>query len=576
MSCGDTEMSRGGRGHFQRTATAAAEYYRSRHLPERLEQALTSTFYRGPEDVYGHLANYFAEFSKPPVISDIRGRKVLDGAGKATLEAEVLCTVRNADKRICTAIISADCEFGPLTCEAAGASDRDKSVEVAIDWIQSFISSSLKGIQPNEQGQIDQLLSDFLKLKKEEERERFGEQVTVPAPAESVPPPAASPSSGKKKGSGKGKKTAALEKPIPPAEPPAAATRGSLAVGAVSLAVAKCSAVLSDVPLYSYISALRHPQPPTELVLPTPLITLLSYGKSSPGKLNLMKEVMVVPKPGLTAGESLDMASSLQSQISKQLYSKSGQSVIKSVSTLGCLVLGCDRIDQPLDLIGEACQHLALELGTNVFIAINCAAHELMDYSKGKYEVSSGTWKSPDELVDLYVDLISRHPAVVALVDPFRKEDREQYQTLGKAIGSRCYIMAEMALDTVTQFLQTSNTALSSGPILKYTNETTVSDLLELVRLMEGEKLVSVLGCTSEECSGDSLTDLAVGLGMSFIKLGGLLRGERTDKYNRLLAIEEDLAHSGRLGSRSPFQFPALWSNSQSNLPAEEDTTVRG
>ncbi|XP_075071685.1 enolase 4 isoform X2 [Mixophyes fleayi] len=520
MSCGDTEMSRGGRGHFQRTATAAAEYYRSRHLPERLEQALTSTFYRGPEDVYGHLANYFAEFSKPPVISDIRGRKVLDGAGKATLEAEVLCTVRNADKRICTAIISADCEFGPLTCEAAGASDRDKSVEVAIDWIQSFISSSLKGIQPNEQGQIDQLLSDFLKLKKEEERERFGEQVTVPAPAESVPPPAASPSSGKKKGSGKGKKTAALEKPIPPAEPPAAATRGSLAVGAVSLAVAKCSAVLSDVPLYSYISALRHPQPPTELVLPTPLITLLSYGKSSPGKLNLMKEVMVVPKPGLTAGESLDMASSLQSQISKQLYSKSG--------------------------------------------------------SKGKYEVSSGTWKSPDELVDLYVDLISRHPAVVALVDPFRKEDREQYQTLGKAIGSRCYIMAEMALDTVTQFLQTSNTALSSGPILKYTNETTVSDLLELVRLMEGEKLVSVLGCTSEECSGDSLTDLAVGLGMSFIKLGGLLRGERTDKYNRLLAIEEDLAHSGRLGSRSPFQFPALWSNSQSNLPAEEDTTVRG
>ncbi|XP_063806122.1 enolase 4 [Pseudophryne corroboree] len=284
---------------MSREAAAAAEYYRSKHVPERLEQALTSAFYRGPEDVYGHLANYFAEISMPPVISTIRGRKVLDGIGQTTLEAEVSCTVRNTNKSICSVIISADY----LTCDTVEANEveRKQSVETAIDWIQDYISPSLKGIQPNEQGKIDQLLSNYYKMKKAEER-AAAEEVT-PSPTLPVPAPAASPVSGKKKGSGKGKPTAALEKPIPPMEPPEPATRGSIAIGAVSLGVAKCSALLSNIPLYSYISALKHEQLPSELVLPTPLITLLSYGKSSPGKLNLMEEVMLVPKPGLTARE---------------------------------------------------------------------------------------------------------------------------------------------------------------------------------------------------------------------------------------------------------------------------------
>lgn len=49
----------------------------------------------------------------------------------------------------------------------------------------------------------------------------------------------------------------------------------------------------------------------------------------------------------------------------------------------------------------------------------------------------------------------------------------------------------------------------------------------------------------------------AVGLGARFIKLGGLSRGERMTKYNRLLAIEEELIQSGAWGMCS---FSALFS----------------
>lgn len=40
----------------------------------------------------------------------------------------------------------------------------------------------------------------------------------------------------------------------------------------------------------------------------------------------------------------------------------------------------------------------------------------------------------------------------------------------------------------------------------------------------------------------------AVGLGLNYIKLGGLNGAERMTKYNRLISIEEELAHQGILG----------------------------
>lgn len=40
----------------------------------------------------------------------------------------------------------------------------------------------------------------------------------------------------------------------------------------------------------------------------------------------------------------------------------------------------------------------------------------------------------------------------------------------------------------------------------------------------------------------------AVGLGLDYVKLGGLSGAERMTKYNRLISIEEELAEQGILG----------------------------
>ncbi|XP_060096826.1 enolase 4 isoform X2 [Heteronotia binoei] len=560
----------------------AAEYYRSNEVPQRLEEVLNSMFYLRPPDFYGHLANYFSKLSKPPVICRLVGRKVLDGTGHPTLEVEVFCQVKNYDKSICSSMISSHAEvLENASPEAVDADEKERheSVNIAIEWIDESLNELLRGLQPTDQYKVDELLGEYFtkKVEEEEEERREAEREKEKETQEIMfpPPPPVTAPSGKKKQAKLGKKISVVENPIPPAEPTEPVIKGSMAIGCVSLAVVKAAATTSDMPLYLQIALIKHNQHlPKELIMPLPMITLLSSGKSSPGKLNLMKEVMFIPPAWLTVKQSVERSLDIHKQIMKLLEPvNKGPPVIKKMSHLGCIVTGNETLEQPLTLIQMACANIGLELGIDLYLGINCAAHELMDYSKGKYEVLSGTLKNPDEMVDMYVNLIHKFPSVVALIDPLRKEDTQQWENLCSNLGSKCYLIAEHACRSISKHLngQKKNAPKCSGLVVKYINETNISDLLEMTKLLDGLKHVSIFGSSDGESSDDSLVDLVIGLGTRFIKLGGLSRGERVTKYNRLLAIEEELAKNGILCARDDYEFIDFTEDEQEEEEEEFD-----
>ncbi|NWH70610.1 ENO4 Enolase, partial [Piaya cayana] len=366
-----------------------------------------------------------------------------------------------------------------------------------------------------------------------------------------------------------GKKVAAAESTIPPAEPPEPVLCGSLAIGGTSLAVAKAGAAISHIPLYSHIALLKFNQDSLkEIALPLPMVTLLNCEKSSPAKLKLVKEVMLIPPVQLSLKQGIERVLDIQKEVMRLLKppgkapgaqladGKKGKAekkaplqALKRISHLGCLIMEWDNLEQPLHLMQTACSNIGLNLGTDVYLAINCAAHELMDYVKGKYKILTGTFKSPDEMVDVYVELINKFPFIIALIDPLRKEDRQQWNKICYALGSKCYLIAEEAATYISKLKidQNIHLPMCSGVVLKYINQTKVSDLIEFTGLLDGQRHITILGSPDGESSDDSLVDLAVGLGTRFIKLGGLYRGERVTKYNRLLAIEEELAKNRKL-----------------------------
>ncbi|XP_060027201.1 enolase 4 isoform X2 [Erinaceus europaeus] len=515
----------------QKLKQQARRYYEENDVPRRLEELLNSTFYLQPADVYGHLANCFSKLAKPPTICQVLGKSILDGLGLPTLQVEIFCTIQNFPKSICSTVISTHFEVPenplPELLEAEEV-ERLNAVSTAVQWVNGAITEQLQGLDPSNQVEVDHVLRTFFETKLQEDKERREleqnlEESTAFAP--SPPPPPVPPV--KKKGQKTGRKDSLLEKPIVPAEPPEPVLWGSMAIGAVSLAIAKTSALLTNIPLYLNMALLKHHQDqPTKLILPLLMATLVSCGKSSPGKLNLMKEVICIPHPGLSAKQGVEMLLEIQKHINRTIEqppplkaetkkglngSKRGQQQITGkMSHLGCLIINYDTIEQPLLLIQGICANLGLELGTNLYLAINCAAHELMDYSKGKYEVTTGMLKSAAEMVDLYVDLINKFPSIIALIDPFRKEDHEQWDNIYNALGSRCHIIAGTASKSISKLLEDGNISnpKSSGLIIKHTNQTTMSNLVEITNLAESKKHITVFGSTEGESLDDNLVDL--------------------------------------------------------------------
>ncbi|XP_067321910.1 enolase 4 isoform X2 [Anolis sagrei] len=534
MACRDSDDKQQRRFNLADLKHQAVEYYRNNEVPQRLEEVLNTMFYQRPADFYGYLANYFAGLSQPPVICKLSGKKILDGIGRPTLEVEVTCRIREREKRVCSSTISSHAEMLENTSnEAFDADERERreSVNTAIEWINESFNEMFRGLQPTDQDNIDKLLGEYFskkaeedKIRREAEKEKEAQEAVPPV---SHPQPAA-PQSGKKKGTKQGKKPSLVEKPILPAEPPEPIVKGSMAVGCISLALAKAAAIITEIPLYMHIA-------------------LLKANQAIKRCLDIQKQLMKLTEPPVQPPSSVG-----EGKKSSRDAKKAPPPVLRKMSHLGCLVIGSESLEHPLTLIQTACANLSMELGTDVHLGLNCAAHELMDYSKGKYEILFGVHKSAEEMVDVYLELTNKFPSIKTFIDPLRKEDKQQWIVLRNTLGAKYHLIAEDSCRNVSKLLEddSMSTPKCRGFILKYTNETKITDFLQVSQLLEDRKQICILGSPDGESIDDSLVDLAVGLGTKFIKLGGLSRGERVTKYNRLLAVEEELSKNGRLCER--------------------------
>ncbi|XP_061601161.1 enolase 4 [Cololabis saira] len=545
---------------LQQARADAAEFLRVKGVQEGIGTALNELVVQRPGDVHGFLADYFSRLSEPARISRICGRELYDASAQPYIQAQVFCVVCNKEKSSSAAVSRCLTPTDTWVDGNADSQERSDDVLTAERWINEPLNDMLRDQNPCDQSQIDRILSDFFmaRVLEENDVQNKEKQEVMEVMTPSPPPKPAGPDKQRNKKDKKDKHV--LEKGLPPAEP---VLRGSAAIGSLSLAVAKTGAQVQGIPLYKYIAALKSQKVQEQFHMPVCLVTLLCCGKTSPGKLSLLEEIILIPKAGQSVKQTVKMAIEIQKEMMRIMKTSTKAGASQAVVyERGAPAGSYERPEQPLDLITQACRNLGLALGAEVHLVLNCTAPKLMDYSKGKYEVAAGVFKSPDELVDMYKTLISSYPAVVALIDPFRREDPDQWRKFSDAAGDSCLLLSD-----ITYKPHAPPPPGVRGHILKHINETTVSDVLRVTSENSGSVL---MGTTSNgSCGDDSLSDIVVGLGLDYVKLGGLSGAERMTKYNRLISIEEELAQQGILvckEKRAPPLFPGD--------PAEESTTT--
>ena len=325
---------------------------------------------------------------------------------------------------------------------------------------------------------------------------------------------------------------------------------GANAILGVSLAIAKAAANASQQPLYRYIGGV------SARTLPVPMMNILNGGKHADNSTD-MQEYMILPVGASAFREALRMGVEVYQSLKKVLQ---GKKLNTNVGDEGGFApsLGSNR--EALELIVAAIEVAGYKPGGDIFLGMDPAASEF--YQDGKYVLArEGRTLTSSEMVDLYEQWLNEYP-IITIEDGLAEDDWEGWAQLRQRLGDRVQLVGDDLFVTNTERLKRGIQEHSANSILIKLNQIgTLTETLAAIEMAKCAAFTAVVSHRSGETEDTTIADLVVATNAGQIKTGALARSERVAKYNRLLAIEEELgAEMARYSGFSAFyNVPALY-----------------
>lgn len=314
---------------------------------------------------------------------------------------------------------------------------------------------------------------------------------------------------------------------------------GANAILAVSMACARAIAASRDTSLY------RHLGGEDARLLPVPLMNLLNGGAHADNSVDI-QEFMVVPAGFDGFSEALRAGVETFHALRRRL---DHEGLSTSVGDEGGVAPDLASSERALDLLMDAIDTAGYRPGEQVGLALDCAATELYDEEDELYELpGEGAVLDAGELVDRYEDWADRYP-LVSIEDGLAEDDWDGWRAMTRQLGGRLQLVGDDLFVTHPGRLRRGiDAGVANALLVKLNQIGTVSETREAAALAEGAGYGVVISHRSGETEDTFIADLAVATGAGQIKTGSACRSERVAKYNRLLAIEEELGGRARYG----------------------------
>jgi enolase len=193
-----------------------------------------------------------------------------------------------------------------------------------------------------------------------------------------------------------------------------------------------------------------------------------------------------------------------------------------------------------LDAVLEAITKAGYEPGRDLVIALDPASTEF--FEDGNYVLKGeGRTLSGTEMVDFYADWTARYP-IASIEDGLAEDDWATWSALEAKVGNRVQLVGDDLFVTNPTRLARGIAEKAANAILVKLNQIgTLTETLDAINLAQRNGLRAVISHRSGETGDTFIADLAVATNAGQIKTGAPSRVDRVAKYNRLLAIEEEL-----------------------------------
>jgi len=309
---------------------------------------------------------------------------------------------------------------------------------------------------------------------------------------------------------------------------------GANAVVGVSLAVARAAAVDAEMPLFRYVGgANAH-------VLPVPMMNVLNGGAHADNSVDF-QEFMVMPVGAASYSEGLRWGVETYHALAKVLK---GRGLATTVGDEGGFAPDLPSNAEAVAILMQAIEDAGRVPGDEVAIALDPATSEF--FEDGTYNLSGeGRRLSPQEMVDYWVELCDRYPAIVSVEDGMAEDDWDGWVALNAALGGRVQIVGDDIFVTNRERLALGiERGVANAILIKVNQIGTLTETLDTMALATQSSYASVMSHRSGETEDTTIADLAVATNCGQIKTGAPARSDRVAKYNQLLRIEEELGES--------------------------------
>ena len=309
---------------------------------------------------------------------------------------------------------------------------------------------------------------------------------------------------------------------------------GANAILAVSMAVARAAADDVGLPLYRYLGG------PMARILPVPMMNILNGGAHATNTVDF-QEYMVVPVGADTFAEGLRMGAEVFHALKKVLVKRK---LSTGVGDEGGFAPDLASDEDALKLVVEAIESAGYAPGTEIAIALDCAASELFKGKSYTFKKSGGGTRSADGMIELYASWLENYP-IVSIEDGLAENDWDGWAKLTAALGDRLQLVGDDLFVTNTERLARGIEEDVGNAILVKLNQIgTLTETLESIEMARANGYQSIISHRSGETEDTFIADLAVATGAGQIKTGSASRTDRVAKYNQLLRIEEELGET--------------------------------
>lgn len=318
---------------------------------------------------------------------------------------------------------------------------------------------------------------------------------------------------------------------------------GANAILGVSLAVARAAAGSTGLSLFRYLGG------DGARILPVPMFNILNGGAHSNWQGTDFQEFMIAPVGAPNFREALRWGAEIY-QALKAVLKASGHST--GVGDEGGFAPALKGNAEAVELILKAIERAGYAPGRQVVLALDPASSSF--YEDGLYHLRTENRKiTSEQMVELYAKWVENYPITV-IEDGLAEDDWAGWKLLNAALGPKIELVGDDIFVTNVQRLSRGiKENIANAVLIKLNQIGTLTETIEAIEMARKAGWGAMVSHRSGETVDSFIADFTVAMGTGHLKTGAPCRGERVEKYNQLLRIEEELGESGAYAGRKAF-----------------------